>query len=441
MVSVLMRRLPWSIVLLIVLVACSSSPKVTLTGQILDSYTNEPIEGAQVTIGKGSSIPTDANGRWSTQSWSAQDLAVLQATGYQSATLNLAERPELTKPRVLTMTLDTTLRPNILSGVVRDDYTDEPIENALVRVSDEITATTDAAGRYTLEDIPETFELTVVAPEYAEGTTAVVRSSKHDVTLRPTTLNGMVTDSYTNKPVADVDVTLGESTARSDASGHFVLKDIPPDGALVFEREGYDEMRMPLDRVTTIDVVMRPNVLEGIVRDAVSGAVMTDTLVIASAAYSDTAISSVRTDNEGRYRLENLPPEVYLKALKPGFKRGEEHVIAGQLPDDMKLEPVNAKALYVKANFAQSHEDITAFFDIIDKTELNAMVLDLKSDNLEDVGLIYYDSKVPLVRELGTSTDKIDLPLDSGRSQTPQHLYDRSRAYLCARQCAARSQA
>ena len=410
MVLVLLRRWLWLMLSLALLAACSSSPKVTLSGRVLDTYTNKPIEGALVTIGKGSSIPTDANGRWSTQAWEAQDTAVLQATGYEPVTINLAERPELTKPRVLTMTLDSSLRPNVLTGIVQDAFTEAPLEGAIVRATDSLTATTDAEGRYVLEDVPESFELTVQAPEHAEATTEVARTTEQDVALRPTTLNGMVTDSYTNKPVAGVDVTLGESRAQTDDAGQFVLKDIPPDGALVFTREGYDEMQMPLDRTTTIDVVMRPNVLEGIVRDAVSGAVLSDTLVLASSTYSGTAIISVRTDNEGRYRLENLPPEVYLKALKPGYKRGEEHVISGQLPDDIKLEPITAKALYVKANVAASREAVTRYFDLIDQTELNAMVLDLKSDNLEDVGLIYYDSQVPLVRELGTSVNKLDLP-------------------------------
>jgi hypothetical protein len=52
---------------------------------------------------------------------------------------------------------------------------------------------------------------------------------------------------------------------------------------------------------------------------------------------------------------------------------------------------------------------VLAYLDLIDQTELNALVLDLKSDNLEDVGLIYYQSEVPLIQELGTSVDKMDV--------------------------------
>jgi hypothetical protein len=260
-----------------------------------------------------------------------------------------------------------------------------------------------------LEGVPETFEIAVSAPEYADAVAEVARTTEYDIAMRPTTLRGMVTDSYTNQPVADVSVTLGESTARTDATGQFVLKDIPPDGALVFEREGYDQLQMPLDRGTTIDVVMRPSILEGVVRDAATGAPLSDTLVLATETVTGTALASVRTDAEGRYRLENLPPEVYLKALLPGYERGEEHVISGQLPDDIRLEPLVAKALYLKSSNALSRDSVSAYFDLIDQTELNAMVLDLKSDNIEDVGLIYYDSQVPLVRELGTAVPKMDL--------------------------------
>lgn len=92
----------------LLLAACVNSPKVTLTGQVRDAYTNKPVEGAQVTIGKESGIATDAQGRWATQHWSMSDKALLQATGYESASLNLATWPALKKSQALTLTAEVS---------------------------------------------------------------------------------------------------------------------------------------------------------------------------------------------------------------------------------------------------------------------------------------------------------------------------------------------
>jgi hypothetical protein len=75
----------------------------------------------------------------------------------------------------------------------------------------------------------------------------------------------------------------------------------------------------------------------------------------------------------------------------------------------MKLEPFAAKAVYITSAVASNPRLITKFFDQIDATELNAIVIDLKSDLRDDLGLIYYDSQVPIVKELGTSRPYYDI--------------------------------
>lgn len=392
-------RLGLHICCYLILVACGG-PKVTLTGRLRDAYTNKPIEGAQVTLGKQPGLATDAQGRWATQRWSLTDRALIQASGYEPATINLADRPELKKTLVTTATLDLTLRPNTLSGTIRDAYSSQPIAGALVKAGAAISATTDTSGRYELNGVPEAFQIAVSAPEYEAARSDIRRSISEDVALRPTTLVGQVTDKYASKPVEGVKVVIGDASAVTGKDGRFTLKNIPPDGDLVFTRDGYDELKMPLERATTLDVVMRPNVLEGIVRDARNGNPLPNAAVIATDTYSGTVLADVRTDKDGRYRLEHMPENFFLKVLLPGYRRGEARVTAGALKDDIKLEPSDAKALYVKTSVAAGRENVAGYFDVIDKTELNALALDLKSDNLEDVARIYYQSSVPLIRAL-----------------------------------------
>ncbi|MFQ5616464.1 MAG: hypothetical protein ACE5GO_08400, partial [Anaerolineales bacterium] len=50
-------------------------------------------------------------------------------------------------------------------------------------------------------------------------------------------------------------------------------------------------------------------------------------------------------------------------------------------------------------------------FDLIDNSELNGIVVDVKLDAAGDVGRIAYRSKLPVVQELNTSIDYIDVQI------------------------------
>jgi hypothetical protein len=425
------RRGPLFILIVLFLAACNTQPKATLTGQIVDAYTNQPIEGALFMAGNQSGVATNAEGRYATQAWEPADTAIVQASGYEAATIDLKQHPELAQSNALTLTLDAALRPNTLSGTIRDEYTNEPLAGAMVSASETISATTDDQGRYHLEDVPEAFQITVTAPDHEETRADINRVVEQDLALRPTTLQGMVVDANSSQPLADVEITLGDVTATTDAEGRFTLRDIPPDGELVFVRADYSDVRMPLERTTTLDIAMRPSVIEGIVVDATSGTVLSNTTVIASETISSTALANVRTDAEGRYRLTGMPERVVLKALQPGYRRADIEAQAGTTGVELKLEPIAAKALYLKTINAINYDNITTYLNMIEQTELNALVLDLKSDNIEDVGLIYYQSKVPLIQELGTSVDKMDMPWIMAEAKK-RNIYTIARIHIFA---------
>jgi len=72
-----------------------------------------------------------------------------------------------------------------------------------------------------------------------------------------------------------------------------------------------------------------------------------------------------------------------------------------------KHEPIKVKALYLTAYSAGSADKIKETIDLINKTELNAIVIDIKDYS----GYLLYDSKIPLVNELGVKKKLIrDLP-------------------------------
>jgi len=96
--------------------------------------------------------------------------------------------------------------------------------------------------------------------------------------------------------------------------------------------------------------------------------------------------------------------------LAPGYLKTTFELKPGSVPETIKLEPFESKSLYITAAVASAGLGyVSEYLDLIDQTELNSIVVDLKSDLRDDLGLIYYDSQVPIVKELGTARDYVDM--------------------------------
>lgn len=405
MIASLARRVILLAIALLALAACGA-PKVTLTGRILDSYTNQPVKDASLQFGTNEPVKTGADGSYATTAWTAKDTVTITLPGYEPATINLAEKPELTATKAQTVTLDAQMRPNVLRGTIKDAYTGAPVANARISASDTISATTDAQGAYTLQNVPEVFQITMAAPDYAETKADINRLTTHEATLRPNVVRGVVKDKYSGKGVAGVAVKAGDVSTTSGADGAYELKNVPENTEIVFVGNGYGEFKQSLAKQTTLDATLTPSTITGSIVDAASGKPLAEATVIATATISGTDVAYTRTDKDGKYTLENVPEGAYIKALLPGYKRGETQVQAGKLSAELKLEPFMAKALYLKSTVAAKGMDqVNEYYKVIDQTELNSIVIDIKSDNLADVGFIYYQSQVPEVVELGTSAD------------------------------------
>ncbi|MFM2031391.1 MAG: hypothetical protein RLZZ297_156, partial [Chloroflexota bacterium] len=104
-----------------------------------------------------------------------------------------------------------------------------------------------------------------------------------------------------------------------------------------------------------------------------------------------------------------VPEQGFIQVLAPGYRKLVVPIKQGEIPAVMKLEPFEPKAVYITAAVASNPALVEKFFNNIDATELNAIVIDLKSDLRDDLGLVYYDSQVPLVKELGLSSPNYDI--------------------------------
>ncbi len=393
-----------------VLAGCAAQP-VVLTGVVTDAYTGAPLSGVTVAIGD-QMLTTDEQGRFQTERWRPEDTLALQAPAYEPLNLPLADQPGVGQSGVLTVTITTALRPNVLSGVVTDLYTGQPISGAQVRLdgNEATQAVTDSSGAYTLSGVPESFTVTVSAPDYAPATETIARATALDVSLRPNTLRGVVTNVYTGQPVAGAKVKLGELSATTGVDGSYLLREIPERGELTVEAEGFAAVTQPFARTTALDVALRPDTLFGRLVDATTGKPVPNAAIIATETLTSTAVAFVRINDsrEGRFRLPNMPERGFVQVLAPGYAKKVIPIEPGNMPEQIELEPFYVRGIYITAAVASVPRLVDRFLDLIDRTELNTIVIDIKSDLRDDLGMVYYDSQVPLARELGLSIPKVD---------------------------------
>ncbi|MCS6882013.1 MAG: putative glycoside hydrolase [Oscillochloridaceae bacterium] len=405
-----------SILFLAAIIAGCGRQPVVLTGTITDAYTAQPVPEARVTIGN-TTVTTDANGAFSTSRWRRGDVLAVSAPGYEPLRLLLAERPELAASDALTLTLNTVLRPNTLSGTVTDAYTGQPLANAQVtatfNVTSALSVATGADGRYLLSDLPEEFTLSVVAPDYAPVERTLRRTTSLDLALRPSVLTGTITDRYTGQAVAGAAITAGTARATSGPDGHYRLEGIPATATSVeISADGYAPLAQELSRSTVLDAALRPDTLRGRLIDKNTGKPLANAAILATTAYPGVAVAFERIadSSDGSFTLKGVPEQGYLHVLAPGYRTVVLPIKPGAVPAEIALERFRVKALYVTAAVASSPALLEEYLQLIDRTELNAIVIDLKSDLRDDLGIVYYDTQVPLARELGLSRPYIDMP-------------------------------
>lgn len=392
------------------LFACGG-PQVPLTGTVTDAYTGQPVGAATLTLGD-TTLTTDPGGKYEIPRWDAKGTLQVSASGYEPIAVDLSTKPQLAKPEPPAVTLDTiSIRPNTVGGAVTDSYTGQPLGGALVKVSEVISATTGPDGRYTLAGVPESFTLNVSAPDYEPLTQDVSRATTADVAVRPNVLAGRITDRFTGAPVVGASVTAGAAAATTDADGRYRLENIPEQSTITVTAEGYAELTQPVERSTSLDAVLRPDVLAGVLIDAASKQPVPNATIIASTNLASSDVAYTRIDNatDGAFTLDGIPEQGFVQVLAPGYEKAVVELKPGSVPSTIELEPFTTKALYVTAAVASNGDLLTQYFDMIDRTELNAIVIDLKSDLRDDLGLVYYDSQVPLVKELGLSKPYMDL--------------------------------
>jgi hypothetical protein len=387
---------------------------VTLTGTVTDAYSGAPLAGVLISTGR-TQVVTDEAGSFSTNAWSAERPLELIAADYERASVTLAGLPGVGQSGTLTVTVTPSLRPNTLAGTVRDAYTQQALPGVALAVSlsdgTVISTTSDAEGAYKLSGVPADFTLQAQLDGYSAADEALSKQVAFDVVLRPNTLSGSVQDLYSKSPVSGVKVKAGSAEVTTAADGTYQLRDIPADAAEVtFSADGYAVFTASLAQVTSLDAVLRPNTLVGRLIDAATGQPVTNAAIVAaeSADTVPTAFVRMIDSADGSFSLEGLPEAGVIQILAPGYREKVLEITPGNLSSEIALEPFYTRGVYITAAVASVPRLVDRFLDLIDQTELNTLVVDIKSDLRDDLGLVYYESKVPLAVENNLSRPIVD---------------------------------
>lgn len=112
------------------------------------------------------------------------------------------------------------------------------------------------------------------------------------------------------------------------------------------------------------------------------------------------------TDNSGAFVFDPgaIASDATLTVFGAGYLQAKVPVPADGDRLDIRLEPQMIKGIYYNPNITRTEADVDVLIDLINTTELNAVVIDIKEEH------VFYDTKVPFFHDAGIVTPVIDLP-------------------------------
>jgi hypothetical protein len=287
-----------------------------------------------------------------------------------------------------------TAVPRALTGHVLNAYTGKPISGAHVTASN-ATSDSGAGGDFDLGVLPPGTMVQAVASGYAPTTVDSGSEASLDLTLRPTFLEGKVTDAATGKPLQGVIVRIDLPSAPA-APPVTATQVVTPNGYLP-----------PMSGLAALAVLTSATATT--TSDVTATVPLTNTPPTATATpppvmptpFADDHMILAVTDANGNYHMDNVPLNPTLTFKMPGYKLTKVSV-GRTSTQDQALDRFVVKALYLTANAAAYPPLYQPILDIADKSEINAIVLNIQDDSAH----VVYDTKVQMAVDSG-AVDKI----------------------------------
>lgn len=277
--------------------------------------------------------------------------------------------------------------------VVTDRYTGQAIPEVTV-LADGAPVANTPEGIAPVPVTADSVALEVSAPGYEGVRTTLSRGGPNEwqIGLRPNVLSGKLTDSGTTAGIAGADVIVvapngSQLQATTNADGVFTFDGVPEGATLRVSSADYGTSEVPIEQKTTIEMAMAPTVVTGKVLD-VAGQPVPDARIAATNGTAE-AVSGP----DGSFRLVGGTDVQEVSVAAAGFTSQTLPVDASrQVSAQLQTEMI--KSLYANLGVLGDPERWNALLDMADRTEIDAIVIDVKQDN------IYYDTQVPFFKSI-----------------------------------------
>lgn len=254
------------------------------------------------------------------------------------------------------------------------------------------SVTTDTTGAFVLSGVKPPETISFDAPGYQGGVErAAFGGSPLSLVAAPVAVEVQVKDAQSGTPLAGATAVKGQSSGVSAAAGVWRFAPVVPGERLQISAPGYKPAEVAYEGTARMEVLLQPS-LTGVIRDAASG----KPVPLARVYVGDTLL---KADERGQYELSSRPSGGQVTVLAPGYRKAVLPLSATPGSLDVKLQPLEVKGLYFTRAAMSVPEYRARMLELLDTTEANAVVLDVKGD----YGLLSYRSRVPLADKIGAN--------------------------------------
>lgn len=206
---------------------------------------------------------------------------------------------------------------------------------------------------------------------------------------QPREVTVSVTERGTQTPVAGAAVEVDGRTVASGDDGSVSLSAMRG-AAVEVTAPGHDPATAEVPDEGDLAVELRSNVLRGRLTDPAGEP------VVGARVFVDGSEAIVHSDEEGAYELPGVPEEGTIVYKMPGYRLGLIPVDE-VMTKDLVMQPFEARALYAPAAVFEAPGRLDAMLELIDRTEVNALVIDVK----ETDGRLFYATDLPEAEAVG----------------------------------------
>jgi hypothetical protein len=289
-------------------------------------------------------------------------------------------------------------------------------------------------------NVPWWHSLVFVAAVLIIAFAVIIRPRSGSSTQPNSTITYHVHDSATGAPLNGVTVSVGGQTLTSDANGLVKLPVAQVEQDVIIQMPGYVTIyssassNSPKEQSVSLAIAPTPTateipptpipptptsvpLAEG---DTFAGTVVdADDIPIAGAVVL-LGSKFVETNADGEFSIEYRGGDPEARISAPGY--ADLTMVAAQKPK-ITLERFVVKGVYLNGTAAGEPAIVDAVIELIDQTELNAVVIDTKDS------IIFYDSQIDFFRDAGA----VDPVYDA--KELVQRFHDHG-IYVIARQVA-----